>query len=103
MRGAVVPLMRQQRFAGLGRRVVNKFVALAHRKAFGTNGRYAFGCSGLEPRFAAVVGALNDLSEPAAVLRSVDAVRISRRAFQVINLPPGEVRPAHVPLLTFSV
>ena len=46
------------------------------------------------PGLAAVVGALNDLSEPAAGLRRIDAIGIDGRALQVIDLPPGEVRAA---------
>ena len=55
------------------------------------------------PGFAAVVGALNDLAEPAAGLRGVDAVRIDGRALEVVDLPAGEVRAADVPLLALAV
>ena len=55
------------------------------------------------PGFAAVVGALNDLAEPAAGLRGVDAVRIGGRSLQVINLPAGKVRSADVPLFALAV
>ena len=55
------------------------------------------------PGFAAVVGALDDLAEPAAGLRGVDAVGIDGRAFQVVDLPAGEVGAADVPLLALAV
>ena len=79
MRRAVVPLVRA------GNAVVGELVA--HR------------C----PRLAAVVGALNDLAEPAAGLRGVDAVGINRRALEVVDLPAGEVRTADVPLFALAV
>src|SRR5688572_10813721 len=74
MWSAIVKLMRGERFSGLFRSVVNKLIALAHRHSFGRHNRRAGRCSRLEPRLAAVVGALNDLSEPAARLRSVNAI-----------------------------
>ena len=55
------------------------------------------------PGFAAVVGALDDLPEPAAGLRGVNAIGVDGRAFQVIDLPPGEVRAGDVPLLALAV
>src|SRR6185503_3973340 len=83
--------------------VVHEFIALAHRHAFGADSRHTGRCSGLKPRLAAVVGALNDLSEPAAALRGVEAIRIRGGALEVVKLPAGEVRPAHVPFFTFSI
>ena len=59
--------------------------------------------AGLVPGFAAVVGALDDLPEPAAGLRGVDAVGIDGRALHVIDLPAGEVRAGDVPLLPLAV
>ena len=53
--------------------------------------------------FAAVIGPLDDLAEPSARLRCVDAIGIHRRALQVIHLPPREVRAADVPLFAFAV
>ena len=73
---AVVPLVRRERLAGFRRRVVDELVALALGHAVGRRGRLAGRRARLVPRFAAVVGALNDLPEPAAGLRGVDAVRI---------------------------
>src|ERR1044072_2948635 len=103
MRSAVIKLMRRERFAGFIRGVVNKLIALALRHSLGRGRRFTGWRSRLEPRQAAVVGALNDLFEPAARLRRVNAVRIHRRTFEVINLPSGEVWATHIPLFTFSI
>ena len=72
---AVVPLVRRERLAGLRRRVVDELVALALGHAVGRGGRLAGRRAGLVPGFAAVVGALDDLPEPAAGLRGVDPIR----------------------------
>ena len=100
---AVVPLVRRERLAGFGRRVVDELVALALGHAVGRRRRLAGGRARLMPRFAAVVGALNDLPEPAARLRRVDAVRINGRTLQMIDLPAAEVRAVDVPLLALAV
>ena len=63
MRRAVVPLMRA------GNAVVRELVA------------------DRLPGLAAIVGALDHLAEPAAGLRGIQAVRIGRRALQVVDLP----------------
>src|SRR5256886_6292370 len=55
------------------------------------------------PGLAPVVRALDNLAEPAGVLRRVEPVRISRRALDVVDLPAGEVRTADVPLLALRV
>src|SRR5581483_2301046 len=55
------------------------------------------------PRRAAVVRALHDLAEPAAALRSVDAVRVGRRAFHVVDLPAREMRAGDLPALALAV
>jgi len=57
----------------------------------------------LLPGLATVVGALDDLPEPATRLRRVDAIRINGRAFEMIHLPAREVRAADVPLLALGV
>ena len=103
--GCCVPSYHWCVVSGLpvGGRVVDELVALALGHAFGRGGRLAGRRAGLVPGFAAVVGALDDLPEPAAGLRGVDAVRIDRRALEVINLPAGEVRPADLPLLALAV
>src|SRR5689334_6478594 len=102
--GAVVPLMRGQRFAAFfGRSVVNEFVAFALGHALRRGCFFAGRRARLNPGFAAVVGALDDLSEPAAGLRGVDAVRCGRRSFHVVNLPTAEVRAADLPALAFAI
>ncbi len=55
------------------------------------------------PGFAAVFGALNQLAEPAAGLRRVEAVRIDGRTFEVIDFPAGEVGAIDLPLFAFAV
>ena len=49
------------------------------------------------PGAAAVVGTLDDLPEPVAVLRGVQPLGVGRRALDVKHLPPGEVRAVHAP------
>src|ERR1044071_6954099 len=98
---AVIPLMRGER---RGVFVVGELVALAFREAFGRGGRWlALGSSRLIPGLAAIVGALDDLSKPAARLRRVDAVGIFGRTFEVIHLPTSEVWAGDVPVLTLAV
>ncbi len=63
---AVVPHVRGQRFAGLGRDVVGELVALALGEAFGRLQRLLVGGTRHGPGLAAIVRALNDLPEPAA-------------------------------------
>jgi len=48
------------------------------------------------PGRAAVVGALDDLAEPAARLRGVDPVRVHGRSLDVVDLQPPK-KAAHVP------
>ena len=55
------------------------------------------------PRPATVVGALDQLAEPAAGRRRVQPVRIGGRALQVIDFPAAEMRPVDIPLLALSV
>jgi len=55
------------------------------------------------PCLAAVVGALDDLAEPATGLGGVDAIGINRRALEVIHLPACEVGAADVPLFPLAV
>ena len=59
--------------------------------------------AGRVPRFAAVIRTLDDLPEPAARLRRVNAVRVSRRTFEVINFPAREVRAADFPVLALAI
>jgi len=77
--GAVVPLVRA------GDSVVGELVA-----------------HGL-PCLAAVVGALDDLTEPAVGLRGVDAVGVCGRALEVVHLPACEVRAVDLPIFTLAV
>ncbi len=51
------------------------------------------------PGFAAIVGALDGLPEPAAGLRCIDPVRINGRALEMVNLPTREMRAADIPLV----
>src|SRR5256886_638652 len=97
---AVVPLMRGQRLAGVRRRVVDELVALAGGHAFG---RLRHATPGRLPRLASVAGALDDLSEPPARLRRVQPVRVDRRALEVVDLPPREVRATDVPPFALAV
>src|SRR5579884_1798387 len=55
------------------------------------------------PRFPRVVAALHDLTKPSAGLRRVDAIRIDRRPFHMVDFPTREMRTADIPLLAFLV
>src|SRR4030095_7748692 len=88
MLGAVVPLV------GPRDAVVNEFVTFTHRHTLRTGCRSA---ARRVPCFAAVIGALNDLSKPGAGLRRVQPVLINRRTFHVINFPTRKMRAAHLP------
>src|SRR5690348_3129986 len=55
------------------------------------------------PGFAAVVGALDQLSEPATALRSVQPVRVRGRPFHVVEFKAREVRAADVPPFALSI
>src|SRR5436309_10262601 len=100
---AVVPLVGRERLTGLRTRIVDELVALTFRRAVWSRRRLAGRCPRLVPGFAAVIGALDDLPEPAAGLRCVDAVGSKRRTLHVIDLPPGKVGAADVPPLAFAV
>jgi len=103
MRLAVIPLMSSERFAGLSRSVVKKLVALAFGNPFGRRSRLAGRRSRLDPRLAAVVGALNNLPEPTAGLRRVNAARVRDRTFNVIDFPSGKIRATNVPFFPLSI
>src|SRR5712691_8484469 len=75
--------------------LINKLVALAFGHFAGSWRRLA---AGRRPSLAAVIGALDNLPKPAAGLRRVNAVRLDRRAFEVIHLPAREVRSADFPI-----
>src|SRR5207249_1044708 len=97
---AIVPLVRGEGLASLGRGVVDDLVALTRGHAVR---RLRHATAGRLPRLAAVARALDDLSEPSARLRRVQPVRIRGRSLHVIDLPPREMRAAHVPLLALAV
>ena len=93
---AVVPFVR----AGVA--FVHEFVALGLRAAVGA-AQFLWSAAGRLPGLAAVVGALDDLAEPAAGLRRVNAIRVHRRAFEMVDFPAREMRSGHVPLFAFAV
>src|SRR6476646_8803581 len=99
MLSAVVELVSGQWRAS---RVVDEFVALAFRRAARARG-FSGRRSGLMPGFAAVVGALDDLAEPSAGLRGVDAIGIGRRSLQVVEFPSREVGATDVPLIALAI
>src|SRR5260370_22994036 len=98
---AVVPLVRGERLAGFVRRVVSELVARRLRRT--GRRRFSGGRSRLVPGFAAILGALNNLAEPAAGLRCVNAIRIGRRSLQVIHFPACKMWAADVPLFALAV
>src|SRR5436190_13416988 len=55
------------------------------------------------PGFSSVVRALDHLAEPAAALRSIQAVRIHGRSFKMKELPAGKVRSGDFPFVAFTV
>jgi hypothetical protein len=57
----------------------------------------------LVPGLAAVVGALQELAEPAAGLRGIETVGIDRGAFEVIDIPTGEVGTIDGPVVALAV
>jgi len=99
---AVVPLVGSERRARLGGCVVDKLVAFAPGRAAGASS-FPWRRARLEPRFAAVIGALDHLPEPAAGLRGVEAIGVGGRTLQVIHLPASEVRAGDIPSFAFAV
>src|SRR5207247_2794046 len=55
------------------------------------------------PGLAAVVGALDQLPEPARALRHVQSIRVSGRSLEVVYLPAPEVGTSDVPPCALSV
>src|SRR5262249_11955622 len=88
---AVVPLVSGERLAGFRRGVVNELVAFALGPTALVGGEAA---SGRLPSLAAIAGALDNLSEPAAGLRGVEPVGIAGRSLHVVDLPAGKVGTA---------
>src|SRR2546425_336187 len=66
-------------------------------------GCLAGGRSRLVPGLSAIVGALNDLPEPTARLRSVYAIGIGERSLDVIHLPARKMGATDVPFFTLAV
>src|SRR6266446_10868236 len=100
---AIVPHVGGERLASLRRGIVNEFVALTFGHAVGSRRRLAGRCALLCPGFSAVIGALNDLSEPGAGLRCVKPVRINRRPLDVIDFPARKMRAVHFPVLALPI
>src|SRR5579885_1924802 len=95
----VVPLVRRQWHA-LIRSVIDELVALPFRKSV----RSSFNSPAWRrPGFAAVVGALDNLAEPAARLRYINPIRVNGRALHVVDLPSREMRTAYFPVLSLAV
>src|SRR5260370_31787561 len=99
---SIVELMGGEGFPAFPGSVVDELVALALRHP-SRAGLFARRSTRLYPRLAAVIRALNDLPKPAAGLRCIDAIRVDRRALQVVHLPAGEVATAHIPLFSLAV
>src|SRR5437870_11457096 len=55
------------------------------------------------PGLAAVVGALDQLPEPAGALRYVQSIRVGGRSLEVVDLPAAEVGTTDVPPFALSV
>src|SRR5579883_1951441 len=55
------------------------------------------------PGLASIIRALNLLTKPSTRLRSIEAVGISRRSFEMIDLPAAKVRALHLPALALSI
>ena len=55
------------------------------------------------PGLAAIVRALNDLPKPAARLGRIQPVGVSRRTFEVIELPARKKRPTDIPLFALAI
>src|SRR5262249_40047757 len=55
------------------------------------------------PRLATVVGALDQLPEPAAGLRRIQPIRVSRRTLEVVDLPARKVGATDVPPFALGV
>src|SRR5437879_12167269 len=99
---SIVELMSGERLPGFRGSVVDKLIALPFGHATGA-GLFARRSAWLYPGLAAVIRALNDLPEPAAGLRRIDAIRICGRTVEVIHLPTGKLRSADVTLLPLTI
>src|SRR5437764_12660759 len=99
---AIVKLVCGERLAGFWRGVIDEFIAFAFRHSSWSLG-FARRRAGLVPGLAAVIGALDDLAEPSAGLRSIDAVGINGRSLEVIEFPSRKMRPADFPIFPLAV
>ena len=95
---AIVELMRGERRGG---DVISELVALALRWAWLR--RLSRGRSRLMPGLAAIIRALNDLSEPAAGLRRINTIRIGGRSLHVVNFPARKMRTTYFPLFALAI
>ncbi len=100
---AVVPLVSGERRAGFSGGVVDEFIGFAHGPTLRGNIFFSGRRAGLEPGFAAIIGTLDDLAEPAAGLRSVDAVGVGGGALEVIDFPAGEMRARDLPIFALAI
>src|SRR2546421_3173556 len=96
MLSAIVPDVGRERPASFRGKVVSELVAFTFRHSIRRGRRFARRESRLEPRLSTVIRSLDDLTKPAARLRRVNPVRIHRRPFEVIHLPPRKKRPAYL-------
>src|SRR5579864_2393609 len=55
------------------------------------------------PGIAAVIGSLHHLTKPAGVLGGVEAIRVNRRTFNMVDLPARKMGPAYFPMFTLPV
>src|SRR5690242_5053959 len=97
---SVVPLMSCER-----RRcsIVGEFIAFALGHFSGSRRWLPRRRARLVPGLTPIVGTLDDLPEPAARLRCVNAIRIGRRSLHVIDLPAGEEWTVDVPFLALAI
>src|SRR5712692_1500262 len=99
---SVVPLVRGEWFASFSRSIVHELVAFAFGRAIRAF-QLVGAAAGRVPSLTAIIGALNDLTEPAAGLRRVNAIRINWRTFHVINLPTRKMRAADFPTFARAI
>src|SRR5680860_68416 len=88
---AIVPLMGGEGFSGFRGTIINELVALPFGRSVRSRGRLAGWCSRLKPGFAAIIGSLDDLPEPAAGLRGIQSIGIGGRSLEVVQLPTAKV------------
>ena len=100
VRLAIVELMCGHRLArGLGG-VIHELIAGGLRKGVRP---WLDVASRRLPGLSAVLGTLDDLAEPTACLRRVDAVRVDGRTFEVVDFPAGEQRTVDLPFVALAI